>query len=496
MKRLLRNIRTALLALFGFALLTASVHAQSTFVYTNNDNNFGQNSVSAFSVNLTPGPLYGTLSLIGTFMTGGTGSGAGTFSAHRIIATRNFLYASNYGSNDISAFSIDTATGGLTLLGSPVATGEVFGPISMAATPNGRFLYARAGNTIKTFSIGPHGALTPIGSPVPAHAPAGMKVTPDGKFLTAALAGSNAVGVFSIDASTGALTSVPSSPFGSGGYFDVDINCRSNRLFAGWATGGSPMVSVFTIAPNGVLTEIAGSPFTFTPGAGSGVDVLSPDNQHLFVSNQSSNTITTLDVASGGSLTQETDSPSGPSPFLDPGVFGDPGGMATNREGTLLYVVNAGDNTVTGFHIDGDGGLTLVGPPVPTGGNGRPRYLAVFPSKAVEGEGKMKDEKGHEDDFNFEAEHECEARGEMEFKERETGEEMHGSVDAVRVSGSQATMSGSGTLADGTRLNYTAVVLGNAPVVGVNLFAISWITATGSVFQTSGALTNGYIAVH
>jgi hypothetical protein len=320
-----------------------------------------------------------------------------------------------------------------------------------------------------------------------------MKVTPDGKFLTAALGGSNSVGVFSIDASTGALTSVPSSPFGSGGYFDVDINCKSDRLFAGWA--GSSMVSVFSIAPNGVLTEIAGSPFTFGPGAGAAIDVLSPDNQHLFVSNQSSHTITTLDVASGGSLTQETDSPSGPSPFLDPGVSPIPGGMATNREGTLLYVVNASDKTVTGFHIDGDGGLTPVGPPLPTGSNGEPRYLTVFPSKAVEGGGDVSRDDGKKDHFEFEAEHECGGRGEMNFDDG-GGNGMKGKVSAVTATGNTAIISGSGTLADSTPVQYTAIVTGNAPVVGLNQFAISWISTTGSVFQTSGALTNGYIAVH
>jgi len=53
-----------------------------------------------------------------------------------------------------------------------------------------------------------------------------------------------------------------------------------------------------------------------------------------------------------------------------------------------------------------------------------------------------------------------------------------------------------GTLGDGTPIHYTAVVLGNAPVIiGANHFAISWITATGSVFQTSGALIDGYIVV-
>jgi hypothetical protein len=84
----------------------------------------------------------------------------------------------------------------------------------------------------------------------------------------------------------------------------------------------------------------------------------------------------------------------------------------------------------------------------------------------------------------------------MDFEEADTGESMKGSrMDAATVSGNQATIKGAGTLADGTRVNYTAVVLGNAPVVGANSFAISWITATGSVFQTSGPLTDGYIVV-
>jgi hypothetical protein len=68
-------------------------------------------------------------------------------------------------------------------------------------------------------------------------------------------------------------------------------------------------------------------------------------------------------------------------------------------------------------------------------------------------------------------------------------------MDAVTLSGNQAIITGAGTLADGTPVHYTAVVLGNAPVVGANHFAISWITATGSLFQTSGALIDGYIVV-
>ncbi len=89
----------------------------------------------------------------------------------------------------------------------------------------------------------------------------------------------------------------------------------------------------------------------------------------------------------------------------------------------------------------------------------------------------------------------------MDFEERDSdgkiiGQPMRGQMNtAVTVSGSQAIITRSGTLADGTPVNYTAVVLGNQPVIGANHFAISWITANGSVFQTSGALTDGYIVV-
>jgi hypothetical protein len=84
----------------------------------------------------------------------------------------------------------------------------------------------------------------------------------------------------------------------------------------------------------------------------------------------------------------------------------------------------------------------------------------------------------------------------MDFDESDTGEHLKGTrMDAVTVSGNKAIISGAGTLADGTAVNYTAVVLGNAPVIGANDFAITWISATGSAFQTSGALTDGYIVV-
>ena len=108
----------------------------------------------------------------------------------------------------------------------------------------------------------------------------------------------------------------------------------------------------------------------------------------------------------------------------------------------------------------------------------------------VEGDGHEQGDDGHEGDFEF-----CRRSKEMKFEERDTGRKMKGSMDAVTLSGNQAIITGAGTLADGTPVHYTAVVLGNAPVIGANHFAIIWITATGSLFQTSGALIDGYIVV-
>jgi hypothetical protein len=108
----------------------------------------------------------------------------------------------------------------------------------------------------------------------------------------------------------------------------------------------------------------------------------------------------------------------------------------------------------------------------------------------AEGDGHEQGDDGHQGEFEF-----CQRSKHMEFQERDTGVKMNGSMDAVTLSGNQAIITGAGTLGDGTPVHYTAVVLGNAPVIGANHFAISWSTATGSLFQTSGALIDGYIVV-
>jgi 6-phosphogluconolactonase (cycloisomerase 2 family) len=385
----MQNLRNKLIATRLFlvgSLCTACLLGQGTFVYTNNDPINAPNSVSAFSVgaNGALSPVAGS-----PFATGGTGLGGGIFAANRITTAivKDVLYVANGGSNNVSGFSVNPATGVLTQVpGSPFATGGSAdgNGIALATTPNDQFLIAANTGSVNitVYSIAANGALSPVaGSPFPAGAGGvtdGIKVTPDGKFLAVARPGSNSVSMFSISG-LGGLTPVPGSPFiagGTGGATGVDCNCNSNHLFIGEANFGSTIVSVQNIALNGALSPVSGSPF-IGPGSNSNVVVLNPDDSKLFVSNQVSSTVTAFSVATTGALTLVPG-----SPFPAPGSI-DPSGMATNQAGTFLYTA-ALNNEINGFSIASTGALTSV--PGSPFSNGVPGFgllsLAVFPPKS------------------------------------------------------------------------------------------------------------------
>ena len=371
------------------AFCTVCLLGQGTFVYTNNDDQAppNSNSVSALSVGAD-----GALSpIVGSpFATGGTGLGGGIFAANRITTAivKDFLYVANGGSNNVSAFSINPATGVLTpVAGSPFATGgstDGWG-FSLATTPDGSFLIAANGGSVNltVFSIAANGALSPVpGSPFPAGPGGtlvGIKVTPDGKFLAVARQQVNTVSMFSISG-LGGLTPVPGSPFpagGTGAAAGVDCKCSSNQLFIGQFALFNTSVSVQNIALNGALSPVSGSPFT-GPGSNSEVVVLNPDDSKLFVSNQNSNTVVAFSVDATGALTLVPG-----SPFPAPAPV-NPSGMATNQAGTFLYVAER-FNEINGFSIAPSGALTSVpGSPFSNGlpWRGSSLSLAVFPPKS------------------------------------------------------------------------------------------------------------------
>ena len=377
-------IRGFLLSPVLVFLFGTTLHAQTDFVYTNDDV-AGANTVSGFAVKKENGAL--TAVPGSPFLTGGTGMGGGLLGVNRATtcAATGRIYVSNAGSNDVSGFTVDPSTGSLVFLNrtSLSLSGPSQGGIALACTPDGRFLMAADSSSreITVLSIdGDNGSLKSIGGLTAGGTPEGIKISPDGRFLAVALVNMNAVAMFSI-ATDGTLAQVRDSPFSpppdsAGSLVGVDINCASSLLFAG-SSGASTTVNVFDIATEGALTP-AVVPFMPGVGTNSSVVLLSPNEQLLFASNQLSNSVTVISFPAG-SLSLVAG-----SPFAAPGsTF--PSGMAVDQAGNFLYVADGsmGANaSIHGYSVASTGVLLPVpGSPFRTNQPGRLLSLTTFPGK-------------------------------------------------------------------------------------------------------------------
>jgi len=355
-------------------LLTSAAVAQNQFVYTDNNVSTGTNqkpvnSVSAFKIDAD-----GSLTQIkgSPYATGGTGGGSDIDPEEIAIATQgtaNFLYAANNGSGTISAYAINPVAGSLARVhGSPfLADGAPGGDYSLAVSPNGKFLFATTETTtvIHIYSIASNGALSEIaGSPFPTGANSqGLKVTPNGHFLVVGEGSLTAVGVYSIS-SSGTLSAVAGSPFAaSASPFDLEVNCSGNLVFVidnGSFNGSYSAIDVYSMSSGGALTRVSGEPFYNGSSSTSGGLALSPNGQFLFVSDTFSTDISAMSVASDGALSQVPGSPFATSNWT--------GGVAVSRTGKFVYSALFTVAQIDGRAIDSTGALTPVpGTPFSTG---------------------------------------------------------------------------------------------------------------------------------
>jgi len=371
--------------------LPGTLRAQGNFVYTDDDI-FGPNTVSGFSV-----AANGTLTLLqgSPFSTNGIGSGGGwTFASRVAVSTvRNFLFAANTDSNDISTFAINVETGALTLIGSPYSTGGSAGPAygageALAVTSDGQFLLAaNAGsNNITVFTIASNGALGAIaGSPFATRGlPAKIKLTPDGKFLAVTEPFAEQIETFAI-APNGSLTSLGAFPDRGGTFIAAeDIHCSGRFLYADEAneTGTSgTIVDGYFIRGDAVLTPIPGSPFEPGVGTESAAMLLGYGRGQvsLYVVDHESSTIAAFTVAGYDGLTLMHGSP---FPLNSPGAA--PSDLATSQDGGLLYVANFNAGVVSVFSVSQLGGLTEVaGSPFATGQGQGMNSLVAFPPRKL-----------------------------------------------------------------------------------------------------------------
>jgi DNA-binding beta-propeller fold protein YncE len=280
-----------------------------------------------------------------------------------------FAYVANFGSNDVSMFAIDSETGALTPIAPPMPAGS--GPVSVAVAPDpsgqfGKFVYVvnTGSDDVSMYAMdSTTGILTPIGSPVTAHIrPASMAVHPSGKFAYVATDGcldgfnhylNECLLTYAIDATTGILTSGGMTiPDGTIGGPSIAID-PSGRLAA--MTDGAYGLSMFSVnATTGAVTKADYVSLNHSPTAVA----IDPSARFAYVT--TAGVIPCSWEGCSGVWMYNID-PNGYSTFkgtIGAGLY--PTAIAIDPSGQFVYVANTGSQSVSIYSIGPDGTLTPI----------------------------------------------------------------------------------------------------------------------------------------
>ena len=328
----------------------------------------------------------GTLTLVGTFPTGGLGTGGPPDplrSQGSLILARHkggsnnsdsddgdsddgdsdgdnsrreqLLFAVNAGSNEISVFAVDGAR--LTLVCKTPSGGVR--PTSLTVHRDLLYVLNAGSGTINGFTVGRSGTLTPL--PGSARAitggaaadPAQIEFTPNGRLLVVTGKMTNVIDTYEIDREGRASGPRPNPSHGMTP-FGFAFDNRGN-LIVSEAFGGAPQqgaMSSYDVSRDGVLRVISGSVRDFQT-APCWV-VITENGRYAYTSNTGSSSISSYRIRSNGDLTllesvaATTDPASAP---ID---------MDLSDGSRYLYVLNDVTGTINGFRVEPDGSLSRV----------------------------------------------------------------------------------------------------------------------------------------
>jgi 6-phosphogluconolactonase (cycloisomerase 2 family) len=302
----------------------------------------------------------GTLTLIGSFSTGGLGGvlsgsvvdhlasqGSLTYDRHR-----GLLYAVNAGSNTVSVFA---AEGGRLSLRQVIGSGGMF-PVSVAT--RGGLVYvlnATGGGSVQGYWVA-DGRLRPIpgsnrslgldpaATPQFTHTPGQVAFSPRGsQLIVTTKANGNDIDVFSVH-SDGRLSAAPVvNPEPGTVPFAITFDPAGHLVIA---NAGTNALATFTLSHAGTVTLLD------SVGTGQAATCwVAPDGGTLFASNAGSATVSAYQSSASGQLTllqQHATDPGTVDAVASPG-------------GRFLYVQAGGNGTVDEFSVGAGGSLTPVG---------------------------------------------------------------------------------------------------------------------------------------
>lgn len=298
--------------------------------------------------------------------TSGTGTGTGTGGG----STSAYAYVANANTGTIAAFPIPA--GFTKLNGSSYNLGTP--PLAMAASPKGNLLYvATAAGSVFAYGVATNGALTlaNAGNPVTSTlAPTWMSIDRTGNWLFLISASSPQLLVFQIDLQTGQLvqTNQGTIALDPGTPTQVYLTPDNQHIFVGLGSGGTDGF-VF----NGSTGELSNQVHVRPLLSLAGDNAISSDNNSAFLFIGEAGTgIRVLTIAANGTLNEISGSPF-QSSYLGPSS------MVVDSTNTYLYVAERSSNVIAGYTIGSTGALTaLSSSPFQTGSG--PMELSLDPS--------------------------------------------------------------------------------------------------------------------
>jgi 6-phosphogluconolactonase len=300
----------------------------------------------------------GTLTPLGSFPTGGAGTGgaidplSSQFSleldpGHRI------LFVVNAGSDEISTFRVKRD--GLELVDKASSGGDQ--PVSLTLHGRRLFVLNQNSDNIAGFRVRRNGELEPVPewtrrlSGVATRAPE-IRFTPDGRFLVISLRALGRIDVFPIERNGSPAAAPITSPSSGPGPFGFDFTQQGFAIVSE-ELSRPPVgaMSSYDVERNGTLSVI--TPSSPTSGPGACWVAITKDNRFAFVTNTGGGTISSFNIDSRGRLTpaELVAATTGPGSAPIDEDF--------SRDSRYLYVLLGGRGTIAAYAAD-DGGLTLI----------------------------------------------------------------------------------------------------------------------------------------
>jgi 6-phosphogluconolactonase (cycloisomerase 2 family) len=310
----LLSLSSAVAATTGFAALGAAsasasprpanfASGQSGFVYTQTNQATG-NAVLAYQTG--PG---GTLTLVGTYPTGGTGTGKSPGSQGGVVLGDNgtLLAAVNGGSNSVSVFSV-SPNGSLQL----VQTTPSGGVDPISATIHGNWVYALnagAAATATNAAVAPNidgfivgnRFLSGLSDVQPLNAaaasPEQIGFSPDGRSILVTEKASSTIDVYPVDRFGVAGPAVTTTLTAGTGPYGFEFTPNGTAVISEAAINS---VATFQVSPTGTLDQI--SSVIDTGQVAPCWVALTPDGSVAFAANAHSGTVSSISVAPNGTL--------------------------------------------------------------------------------------------------------------------------------------------------------------------------------------------------